>query len=88
MKAKQEQYATKAKAFQDQESQIQNDLASKEQEMTQNLLGEIKALVAKIAKNDGVDLVLDGDKTVYAKDATDLTEEVLKSYKDSDSSDK
>lgn len=85
MKAKQEEYATKAKAFQDEENQIQNDLAAKEQEMTKTLLDEIKGIVAKIAKNDGIDLVLDAEKTVYAKDAVDLTDEVLKSYKSSDS---
>jgi outer membrane protein len=87
MKEKQEEYATKAKAFQDQENQIQNDLAGKEQEMTQALLGEIKVIVAKVAQDKGVDLVLDSDKTVYAKDATDLTPDVLKNYKSSDSSD-
>jgi outer membrane protein len=87
MKKKQEAYTTKARAFQDQENQVQSDLAAKEQEMTQALLGEIKIIVAKVAKNDGIDLVLDADKTVYAKDATDLTSDVLKSYKDSDSSD-
>ncbi len=88
MKAKQEEYATKAKAFQDEESQVQNDLAAKEQEMTKTLLEEIKGIVAKIAKNDGVDMVLDAEKTVYAKDAVDLTDEVLKSYKSSDSDSK
>jgi outer membrane protein len=87
MKAKQQEYATKAKAFQDQESQIQNELANKNQEMTQSLLTQIKAIVAKVAKNKGIDLVLDEDKTVYAKDATDLTADVLKNYKNSDSSD-
>lgn len=88
MKAKQEEYTTKLKAFNDQQQQIQNDLANKEQEMTQSLLGEIKDLVSKVAKNDGIDLVLDSEKTVYAKDATDLTEEVMKNYKDSDSDSK
>jgi Skp family chaperone for outer membrane proteins len=87
MKEKQEEYATKAKAFQDQENQVQNDLAGKEQEMTQALLNEIKVIVAKVAQDKGVDLVLDSDKTVYAKDATDLTPDVLKNYKSSDSSD-
>jgi Skp family chaperone for outer membrane proteins len=87
MKQKQDEYTTKARAFQDQENQIQTDLAGKEQEMTAALLGEIKEVVAKLAKKDGIDLVLDSEKTVYAKDATDLTAEVLKTYKDSDSSD-
>lgn len=55
--------------------------------MTQALLGEIKVIVAKVAQNKGIDLVLDSDKTVYAKDSTDLTPDVLKNYKSSDSSD-
>jgi outer membrane protein len=87
MKKKQDEYTTKARAFQEQENQIQTDLAAKEQEMTQNLLTQIKAIVAKVAEKDGIDLVLDADKTVYAKNATDLTPDVLKNYKDSDSSD-
>ena len=87
LKDKQNELMTKEKAFQDQQNQIQNDLAAQEQEMTQALLGEIKVIVAKVAQNKGIDLVLDSDKTVYAKDSTDLTPDVLKNYKSSDSSD-
>ena len=87
MKQKQDEYTTKARAFQEQENQIQTDLAGKEQDMTQALLVDIKAIVAKAATKNGIDLVLDADKTVYAKNATDLTDEVMKNYKDSDSSD-
>ena len=67
-------------------NQVQNDLGTKEQEMTQALLGEIKVYVSKVAQGKGIDLVLDADKVVYSKDSTDLTEDILKNYKSSDSS--
>jgi Skp family chaperone for outer membrane proteins len=88
-KAKEKEYKEKAQAFQQQQNQITTDLQGKEQEMTSKLLDEIKAIVATVAKNQGVDLVLDAEKTVYAKDSVDLTAEVMKNYPKSDpSSDK
>jgi Skp family chaperone for outer membrane proteins len=38
-------------------------------------------IVAGVAKDNGVDLVLDTDKTVYVSGGTDLTDAVLKSFK-------
>ena len=84
-KRKENEYQTKAQALSQQESQIQNDLASKEADMTGELVDQIKAIVAKVAQDKGVDLVMDSDKTIYARDAVDLTKDVLKNYKDSDS---
>jgi len=61
------------------ENQAMTYLASKESEMTQSLLDEIKTIVAAVAKDKGADLVLDGEKTVYVNGGIDLTTDVLKS---------
>ncbi len=68
--------------FTKQQTQMQSDLADKDTEMTQKLLDKIKVIIGKIAKDKNVDLVMDSDKTVFAKDSVDLTDDVLKSYKD------
>jgi len=93
--AKQEKlkaFQDESQNFQDEKTRIQNDLAVKEQEMTQAIVGKIKDIVATVAKKDKVDLVLDASDTVNAKNAVDLTDEVLAAFKtvsaDSDSSDK
>jgi len=63
------------------ENEVMTELKNQETQMTQDVLSQIKAIVAKIAKDKGCDLVLDAEKTVYAKDSVDLTDDVLKSYK-------
>lgn len=80
-KSKEAEYKTMLQDLQQKETTVQNDLQTKESEMTGAILDEIKALVAKAAKDKGVDLVLDSEKTVYVKDGVDLTQDVLKSYK-------
>ncbi len=79
--------ARKEKELQEKEAtleQAQNDaqkeLMNQESEMTQDIVDKIKAIVAGVAKDKGIDLVLDQDKTVYAKDAVDLTDDVLKTF--------
>ena len=90
-KKKAAEYQTKLREYAQLKNQITNDLAAKESEMTQGILDEIKAAVAGVARDKGVDLVLDSEKTVYVNGGTDLTEAVLKSgaykNKDSDSDD-
>ncbi len=66
------------------ESQARTYLASKESEMTQTLLDEIKVIVADVAKDKGADLVLDADKVVYINGGLDLTADILKSFKKMD----
>jgi outer membrane protein len=80
---KEKQYLLEKKYedFKQQQTQVENDLAAKEADMTQGILGEIKTVVAEVAKDSGVDLILDADKTVYAKDSQDLTDAVMKKFK-------
>lgn len=75
------EYKTKLATFNQDTEQAQKELMAKENDMTQTIIGEIKDIVAAAAKDKGVDLVLDQDKTIYAKDAVDLTDEVLKRFK-------
>lgn len=75
------QYKKLLEDYAQQKSQIQNELAAKENDMTMGLLDEIKAVVADVAKEKDIDLVLDSEKTVYVKDGTDLTDPVLKKFK-------
>jgi len=74
-------YKKMLEAYAQQKAQIQNDLANKEAEMTQGLLDEIKGVVAQVAKDMNVDLVLDSEKTVYVRDGVDLTDAMLKKFK-------
>jgi len=82
-------FQRKYEDYQGKKNEIMSELKVKEGEMTQEILSQVKAIVATLAKAKGFDLVLDGEKAVYVREGTDLTPEVLKSYKDlpSDSTD-
>jgi Skp family chaperone for outer membrane proteins len=78
---KEKEYNDKLAAYNQATEEVQKELMAEESEMTQNIVDQIKAIVADTAKDKGIDLVLDSDKTVYAKDPVDLTSDVLDSYK-------
>ena len=84
--AKGKEYDEQRQSLQDLQSQFQNELAQKEQEMTQAIVEKIKMVVSAIAKKDDVDLVLDTKDTESLQDGLDLTDEVLVSFKKVDSS--
>jgi len=81
------EYKTKLATFSQDQEQAQKELMAKESDMTQTIVGEIKDIVASVAKDKDIDLVLDQDKTVYAKDAVDLTADVSKQFKTADKGD-
>ena len=83
---KQKEYQEKKAAFDQEQAEAQKDLMTKENDMTQTLVDQLKDIVAGIAKDKGFDLVLDKDKVVYSKDAVDLTDDILKNFKDKDTS--
>jgi outer membrane protein len=85
---KEQEYKEKKALFDQDQARAQKEFMDKENEMQENILGEIKDIVAGIAKDKGFDLVLDLEKTVYAKDAVDLTDTVLKKFKDTAKGDK
>jgi outer membrane protein len=52
-------------------------LAKKQQELTQPILAQVNEVVAKVAKENGYDYVLNTAALVYANEDFDLTEQVL-----------
>jgi outer membrane protein len=69
--------------YEDEKNRIQNEMDERNQEMTRILTGRIREVVARIAKKEGWDLVLDSNDAVCAKFGTDLTGEVLRAFAES-----
>jgi outer membrane protein len=76
---KKELFGMKMDEYTKAKSQMQLDLQTKESDMTQTVLVEIKGIIAGVAKDKGYDLVLDSEKTAYVKGGSDLTDDVEKS---------
>jgi outer membrane protein len=79
-KEKQDEFQQQYQDLEDQKNHAQTEIANREQEMTQTLLGQIKDIVAKVADSEGVDLVLDSNNVVDVKVSVDLTADVLKKF--------
>jgi len=79
-KQKKELFGLKMDEYTKAKSQIAAELQTKESDMTQSVLGEIKGIIADVAKDKGFDLVLDSEKTAYVKGGIDLTDEVEKKF--------
>jgi Skp family chaperone for outer membrane proteins len=62
------------------QTQAEKDLASQENDMLQKIVDAVKAIVKKTALDQGVDVVLDSQGTIYMKDSLDLTDAVIKKY--------
>lgn len=77
---KQEEYRTEARSYEDKKAQMQKELDDRNQEVAQALADQIKAIVAKIAKNRGFNLVLDLTAAVNVSGGEDLTQAVLESF--------
>ncbi|HJT25368.1 MAG TPA: OmpH family outer membrane protein [bacterium] len=84
---KKKQFGDKYAAYQQEAQQFEKEEVAKEAEMTQSIVGDIKDIVGSVAKDKGIDLVLDQDKTIYAKNAVDLTAEVSQHFKSADKDD-
>lgn len=77
---KENELITRQNDFKFQQSKFQQDFQNRDRQMTQQLMGQIKDVITKIAKEKGYDLVL--QDPVYAGGAaTDITDEVLKRLK-------
>ena len=79
--AKGKEYDDERQNLEDMQTRMQNELAQKEQEMTQAIVGKIKTMVAAIAKKHDVNLVMDTRETESLQGGLDLTDEVLASFK-------
>lgn len=89
LKEKEYLYNKKHDDLVEHQNQAENDLATEQTQMLTKIVDEVKAIVNKTAQEKGVDLVLDSQSALYAKDAIDLTDDILKQYKglDADSVD-
>lgn len=82
MKAKkQREFDEKFADYKKRDAEVKNAIMDKESAMTQELVDEIKPIVADVAKEKGIDLVLDSSKVVYNASQTDITQDVLDRFK-------
>jgi outer membrane protein len=77
---KEKEFADESQNYQNEANHIQVELDDQDKEMTRMLMGQIKDIVAQVAKKEDVDLVLDSDDAVNIKNGLDLTEEVLRAF--------
>lgn len=88
MKAKERKAAEKdlqarSQALEKRKEEYLAEMKEREDRMSKELVREIRALVAQAAQRRKVEIVFDQEKIVYARDAVDLTLEVLESFKSS-----
>ena len=55
---------------------FQEDLANRDRELTQDMMGKIKTVIVAVSKEKGISLVV--QDPVYSDDSIDITAEVLK----------
>lgn len=60
--------------------QAQQDLASQEDEVTKGVSDRLNGVVREIAEKEGIQMVINKAAVVYAPDALDLTNEVIRKY--------
>lgn len=65
-----------------QQGKFQHDFQQRDRDMTQNLMDTVKAVITKVAKEKGYDLVI--QDPVYSISSIDITDTVLKRLKAED----
>ena len=68
-------------------NQILAELKDDENQMTQDILTQIKGIITSVAKDKGYDVVLDSEKTIIVSNPADLTDDVIKAFPASSPSD-
>jgi outer membrane protein len=63
-------------------SELQEDLAGKEQQAMQSILQKLNTVVAEIAERESIGFVMDKASLLYAPQAADITNEVVRRYND------
>jgi outer membrane protein len=81
-KAKQQAFQEKADAYQKMVKEAKQEVGQKDNEFTSKALGEIRGIVADIAKEKKLSLVLEASESglLYAEDGMDLTQKVMERY--------
>ena len=70
----------KMQEFQTLVNQYQIELQQKQDEYTQQAVGEIKIIISNYAKKHGYDLILVKDAVLYMPSAYDLTDKIIREY--------
>ena len=63
-------------------SELQEDLAGKEQQAMGSILQKLNQVVAEIAERESLNFVMDKASLLYAPQAADITNEVVRRYND------
>ncbi|MCR4301109.1 MAG: OmpH family outer membrane protein [Sulfuricaulis sp.] len=81
-KVKQQEFQEKADAYQKMVKEAKQEVGKKDNEFTSKALGEIRGIVADIAKEMKLSLVLEASESglLYAENGMDLTQKVIEKY--------
>ena len=81
-KAKQQEFQEKADAYQKMVKEAKQEVSKKDSEYTSKALGEIRSIIAGIAKEMKLSLVLEASESglLFAEDGMDLTQKVMERY--------
>jgi outer membrane protein len=78
---KQEELQRKLIELQQTYMQLQKELVDKESQLTQEIAGKLRSVIAKVGDRDGYFLILDiGDGVLYYKRHLDVTDQVVQEY--------
>lgn len=73
---KEQELTTRQRDFQLKQQQFREDVSNRERELFEELMGEVRDIIEKVAREKGLDLIV--SDPVYAKPSMDLTDEVLR----------
>jgi outer membrane protein len=80
VKEKREQLVQLVKDYKRLQSDLEEQFKKDKMEATQKILGEINEVVSSFAKNEKYTLVLEKKQYVWASDATDITDQIIRLY--------
>lgn len=82
-RAKEEEFRKKVKEFQEEVRQSQIDMERMQMTMTSDILVKLKEVVETIGKTEGFTAIFERSAILFAVEAHDLTDRVIKAYNSS-----
>jgi len=61
-------------------SKASSEIESMQDQAGKEVYEKLKLVIIQTAKDEGIDLVLDSDQAIYAKDSVDLTDKILAKF--------
>lgn len=77
---KEQELTTRQRDFQLKQKQFREDVSNRERELFEELMGEVREIIEKMAREKDLDLIV--SDPVYARPSMDLTDEVLRRLSD------